>query len=543
MNQVDENILAFSSKFVGYCKQRLRHHPAYLLDLSWPSVGVVDLLCNHLRQKKEYEDIDISFINGAAAYLAQVAFPCWAQFPDQPEIKVYFEPQKKLGVIIEAKGGMHATKGLNFSVNISEALSKILAELPYPYPYYGTATRQLSANHNYLSPLMIGLVLGYTPYGEGHWKTLAEDQFKPRSLIIDNYLSMTAASYYQSVFPTEPIGASANIYRGGLILPPFGHNDAVPGGRGATILAARLKQECKNSDEIFKVALNLARSPDESISLAGFCVATALQTENVPNSLKAISQSLYDDKIILRPAIILARKVLGLPANWMESTRVIFEEQPADKNKKLFAIQNLIDIESELGLLPLLALPSERIHSKEYLEVFNALIWNQVNSAYELLKSNEEPSADIIIQRCLLCLGLDKMEEAEKLLSSLETFNIPWKHAELKGLIEFKQSSFPNALESFTKAARLTPAHFGLPASLLKVLGLVASKENKISEILQLFIELAASRPDEYLLNSYIELLSDSDVISDRLKALLSLTPFDRDLFSLALGISDASES
>src|SRR3712207_2833311 len=64
--------------FRNFWNDNLAVSSAYMLDGTWPSLGVLDLLTDSSRGRKELSQFEDAIIAGTAAYLAVMAHECWS---------------------------------------------------------------------------------------------------------------------------------------------------------------------------------------------------------------------------------------------------------------------------------------------------------------------------------------------------------------------------------------------------------------------------------------------------------------------------------
>jgi len=316
---IDENVIESARDFSRYVSSAMSQFPQYQLDFGWPSVGTIDLVTFALRGLKEFNEPQTQIINGTAAYLAGLAHDVWARFPDKHNIDVKMSKTAPYDISISVRGGLKMQSKDRFVVNISDSLRKIHQNPPDPFPVFEGLSRSLHPEHNLISLFAAGLLTGLCPYGEGPWSKLAVKDWAPSIVFCERAMASSCADNYKQLFPVEELGADPELYLHQLILPPAGYEEPFPACRGAMGLLNHLKQKEKTTEQIKALTLNLALSPDELISSAGFAISVALHKEGdiFPRlSATAEAKSYYIPRV--RPAIMVGRKAGELPFEWTE---------------------------------------------------------------------------------------------------------------------------------------------------------------------------------------------------------------------------------
>ncbi|MCC6220642.1 MAG: hypothetical protein IT291_05290 [Deltaproteobacteria bacterium] len=388
--------------------------PEYELNLTWPSVGTLDLLTYHLRGKTTLEENDLYLINCVAAYLAGMTHDIWARYPERLAIDVKLSPSVKEEVIIAARFTSGPLANKTFSIYLSQILNNLLVNPPKVLPVFADFRRRVPSDHNILSLFATGLFSGLCPFfAEGPWNSASIADCAEHLSIFEQVLAKSAATYYAKVFPLELLGQNHEIYLNNLVLPPAGHKEDFVACRATANLTSFLvKQKCLPKD-VERLAVNLARSPDELISQAGLALAIALQKREVepPLYIRSICEAKKNYVHLLRPAVMLARKVLGIPHDWA----ICLEQGKIEK-----AIE-LIELEKYFGLLPHLILPPKMVSQAELKPLFNAIAWSNVDAgmqAIDYFKTKNISSPELLLQEIYFRLIRDEIDKTEELLAT-----------------------------------------------------------------------------------------------------------------------------
>ena len=315
---IDQSIREQAQSFILFANQQTAGYPQLKLDLTWPSIGTLDLLLFPFRKKESLAETEETLLDGATSYLAIIAYDCWSTFPDKLELNLTQEAPQ-LEIVLSAKGGQFLSPREKFLVNISKSLRKVLLSPEDPFPVFADLKRTLPEEHNLISLFASGLVTGLCPYGEGPWKNYSLEEFAPYLTQAHSYLAESSAGYYQQTFPQEEVVHTAETFLSNLILPPAEYLEMFPAGRAVEATLDYLLSENVSETNIRRFALNLISTPDELLSSVGFAIAVASSEERRPANAVVYSQSLPAYAFRLRPAVMIAREKLGGIGDWVKA--------------------------------------------------------------------------------------------------------------------------------------------------------------------------------------------------------------------------------
>jgi hypothetical protein len=444
---IEESIKQLADNFSKSWTKKLKKVPRFSLDYTWPSVGTLDLITYQLRRKDVYTRKERDIIRSASAYLACIAHDCWSQFPGNPTVEVQNTSGVEFDIIITATGGDLLAAEESFSVNVVQSLKLVLEYKGDALSFFGRKLRAVPLNYNLLSLFGIGLITGYTPFGIGPWKDDDEKDYVRNLIQAQEYLAKTCASYYNKHFPDEDIGKDENLYHYFLILPPSQIEEHFPGCRAVTGIIQYFKDNDIPLDRLTTLSNNLALSPDDLISTAGFALSCALcnETQDPSNKLIALSQSKGSYAAKIRPAVMTARKALGHIADISECI---------EKGDFDTAI-TLAEIEKKLNLIPLLRCSTRHFKNTAFKPFINALLWFAPKEARDEIDLLEKQGAalepDIILQAIFLDIMMGNLDKARDELDFFENLlegnplQEKFLFLELKGLYEAFQGDLKNA--------------------------------------------------------------------------------------------------
>jgi hypothetical protein len=371
---LDGEVKKISDDFVSFWNEVFQAQPQFLLDYTWPSIGIVDKLLFPLRGKKTFSAADLPLIRGAAAYIGIIAFRAWRNFPEV-ETSLTLTLEEPRDIVIKAKGGKFLKDDENFGISIGRTIENALKQVGTPVEIFADFTRVFSRNENILSNLATGIVSGACPSGHGPWKEKSQEKFNEYLVRAAEVMSDSCIEFNDTHYSGVAEGSRKELYFPNLLLPPIGFNEPHPGSR-AMLSILGFKDHVEMSEEQLTVlAKNLAHSPDEHISTAGFIVASALCQNEAPNWLRAYGLVHAERLPRLRPVVDLAKSYLKQPRFFQH-----FEKGESEIAKASFKI------EYEIGFFPLYFLPHlNYLENPNLNDFFYLLSWTSPRDCYNAL--------------------------------------------------------------------------------------------------------------------------------------------------------------
>ncbi len=409
MESINEDIVSAAASLTKLGKRLSAFSPALALDLTWPSVGVLDFVAYAYRSISSANTDTERTIFAFASYLAGMTFDCWRHYGEGLRITLNASDSASPDVILAARGGPLLPSGAQYRLNVSETMRLLLFSEPQEVKTLGAAGYGVDRQSNLLSPAAIGMLVGASYYGEGAWKDPDLKLFSPALHQAEGYLSRSAARYYGRVFPYEPTGAKVSAYFANLVLPPLYFEEPFPALRGTSNLCASLKADGLGLEQISAVALNLASSPDELISCVGFCISAALSSPIPHRRLLAIAQAKGISVRKLRPATLAARKALTNTTDWISALRA--GDSATSKQ--------LLEVEQRLGLAPYVYVLDELVMLENLLPAIEELMWldplSLLQSQKQELIAKQSP-AQFFLLKAVLALELSEVKLAKDFL-------------------------------------------------------------------------------------------------------------------------------
>lgn len=421
--------------------------PVLSLDLSWPSVGVVDLLTFILRGAAQTSENGNLLIKGAASYLATMAHNCWSSF----EAEVYAE-DKADGVVLRARKGPFISDGQEVVIRVEQELRGLLQQVPNPFPVFASFSRPIAADHNIISLFGFGLMMGLSPFAEGPWSKLNPESFDSCLELAVKLLALTSAEHYERAFPEEHFGQVPELYLHELIFPPALYAEEMPCFTALDGLLAFCEEYRLKPDALLPLMENLVLSADEVFSSSSFVYWAAVSKEAPSDRILSISGAKGMNVALLRPALIYLRSKLGLEDDWLERT----EQKSGDLNR--------FELEKELGFLPWVRLPAKLAVKAKYKTLVKALSVFSLEEALELCKrlcADEAQLIELRLQQIFLALIQGELDQAEASLRALASEpgaeDDPWIYNEL-GITLLAQGRLEEGIVAMETALKLISA-------------------------------------------------------------------------------------
>lgn len=375
-----------------------RAQPKYILDFSWPTVGLLQLYLAPLLGKQKFSKADEGAIDQVACYLGCMAADYWTLLSEGKTAVTLSGPE----ITITGKGGPLLPKRGLFEVNISRELRQILSTPKDPFPVLADwhlpktgfnllNDRSNIFRYNLISAFALGLFTGLCPYGKGPWAEKTVEEWAECLAPVHLHLSTSSAKYYSRCFPLEPMGAEPQAYLSGLIFPPMGAPELPDYFGNIHLLLGYLKDLEKQ--EILSLAKNLSFSPDPTFATCGFLVGTSLCEETGPFMHQADVLRPYWYRLL--PNVAEITRVLSHGFSWPD----LMQKGLFDQAKKA------LEREIAWGLLPETLLSARRLANKNFHPVFESLRTRTLTESFvhiERLYLEGSRETDIVQQYILL---------------------------------------------------------------------------------------------------------------------------------------------
>lgn len=397
---IEQSARNLFDEFLQTTKPFWSQFPLLGLDLTWPSVNVIDLMSRRLRgDKSSYTSGEELLIAHIASYLGMLAHYSWESFPEASEMKLRLYTESNNEVKLSVKGGKLLKTHQEFSIPITSFVRKTLVENGQPLHFFSDYRKSIPQNRSLLQPASLSLVLGPCPVGHGPWASVSIDRIDPflnRGL---PFLATSCSAWYTRCFPSEKLGRDPRLYATQVLFPPCGFRENTPGLRAAESLTNFISSFSDNQASTNALLKNLLNSPDESSSLAALivCLATRIHPEQSRLHINRHAHWLPG----LRWSVAALRHSLDLGFDWLTSL---------EQGEKEKALAEAI-FEQKAGLLPSIPLPIEHLMVPEWAPFLRLILTGDTDSALEV-------SEDLLNTESTLSKG-DNLQPSEYLLRLL----------------------------------------------------------------------------------------------------------------------------
>jgi len=393
------------TNFVNRWNNEAKDCPLAILDFTWPSISLCELIILPLIGKRELSKIESEIVGGVIGYCGEFVKRIWQ------DSGITLTVEKSSGEQFVIIGW---DNGLANKIDLGKVLRSVIAERPFPLRIFNNYARNISTPHGLIAPVVLGVILGLHPSFEGPWQEEAENEAESRVNKLTQSLAKSVATHFQRVFPADTISQVGEIYLEGAIYPPIGMRERYPLAERAKSFVLALKKLDLSENQILGLAGKLVCVADYQLSALGLVIIGALGTKHSPELL-ARSERFGRSAGFLRPAVVELRKEFKITDEWTNSVSEV-------------ELAKHFEYESRLGLLPFIYAPA--FDSKLLLaygkikELYRALAQNDVASSLALSSeiSIENPQLiNIRLQRIYLEVLTGAIEDADLALRGLLT--------------------------------------------------------------------------------------------------------------------------
>lgn len=542
-NQLPDDIAALFTTFLERWNVACQRHPIYQLDMSWPSVGVIDMCLKHLRSRMTFQKMEIHLIHSAAVYLAVVAQSIWQQFPDKPDTEI-FRDKENGDIILRARGGMYLATGEHFTVNVSQTLFQLISREPTQLPVINGFVRQVDRQENTLSTICLGIFSGMSEIGDGGWARISNALENPRSYITSSFLAKSCAFYAKRVFSDDLIAQnSALYYEGGLISPPLGYDEQPIGASRVLTLLDYMRSKGLTNEQMLLTATNLSQNPDNQISWLGLALSIALTNSTpYPATLRYAVQARRTSSCLLRPAVLALRSALGMKSDWLKE----FQEGKIQRAVAMLEADYILGLNTSLIVSPL---AFQDLPEKLRGEILLSHSWNivpELLSMFTFLEKKKQLSAMLCLQAAFNEIIVGRLDKAEQYL--LLSRKMPdWPRTEELGLCDYlhgrvfeNRNELAAAVIAYgTASQKQFPLFSGIRAECFSRIANIHITMGNIDKALE--INTRALKVDPYHLASRFHRIAvlrakeDGPGVTNELEQLAFLAPKSQRLFNLLL--------
>jgi tetratricopeptide (TPR) repeat protein len=537
---IEPQIEALAEEFTQFWCDLFSHYPQFRLDYSYASLGTLDLILFPLRNKSKLEQRDYFLLSGAAAYLGKMAHDCWKKFAGPPQVRLTMEDSERPELFLSLSGGALLDSEEGIRVALCRSLETVLCRAENPMPCFSRFAVPLTREGPRVEYFAAGLLAAVAPSGRGEYLKIKVEAL---ALNIDpaaEFLSQSLARHYEEVFPLDERFRNPELYRDHLIFPPLGYDEPFPAMRAVAGMIDYFRANSLDLQDIIEVSVELAKSPSERLAFPSFAIVAATCQNTVLDELRSLSEVFGFRAASLRPAVLLARKMLGFKESW--------EDYANDGDVE--GAQLSLFTEYYLGLIPLChPVIFNRVAQEPLRSFIQQLCWSRsddVLKAYDargIAPSVE--TADLTIQIAFLDLFRGDSESSKALLTKLESLsiddpNILFALHELLGRVAESEGDFLVAQGYFERAITFESFDTLRYTSALAWLSGMAIRARDYEKA-SAYLERALSHDSLCVrarINYCLHLQSQQDIhgMEEELRKLVFLAPNSPRVFSLLKG-------
>ncbi len=400
---MSKEVEQISENFVKVWNKYLSINPVLLLDYSWPSISVVDLLTFSCRYKKDLSKILDDILIGASAYIGVVAKNCFKDSFDEVTLD-----NSEFGIILKLEKNSDLTL-----IEVETLFRKRIEELPNPFPVVEGFETPITFEAPVVSFFCIGLFTAQMP--DVDWSNV--EGF--RSDIITNtkkHLANTCEQYLSKLVKKHSFAHLAEFYLNDLIYPPMMMNETLPLLNSIDKVISYFEEFQISKKVALEIGNYLVLSPDYLLSNLGLILVCALSNKVPSQRVIAAAQRKGDYVVFLRRAVKKVREFYGIESDWIKDGL---------KNEEM--IEQYL-VEKSMKFLPWLTLSIDRLEEDKEKNALAYAISRiseyDFEGALEFCDKvlDEQPEdTELLIQKIYLKLQLGKLAEVDELLPSLMT--------------------------------------------------------------------------------------------------------------------------
>jgi len=445
---LDKKVEKIYSDFVSFWNAKLQINSQILLDETWPSIGVLDLLTFSLRFKEQIPHNLESLIVGSSAYISRMLCECWKEQVEQ--VRVFINEGE---ICVEAKGGDLIPERDSVFVPVERLLRDRLRSLPNPFPITRKFSTNISFDSRIISDFCLGLFTGQAEGIEGPFLEYDEKKLSPLIEAVTKNLAITSAQSYEKHFPDEPIGQMAELYLQDLIYPPMFMKEDLPCLSSIVKLLDYFKSLGIKKENILALGQNLSLSPNFLFSNIGLIICCAISDSLPSVDIVSVAKAKGPYNGMLRKATLKVREFFNDSDDWIAHGLQSLEDE------KCFFI------ETNLGFFPGLILSHKRLKKDLKANMLSKLLTASSNFDYELgeqicevILEKYPDDIEIHFQYIHFKMLRKKFEEAHGLLNNLldnPDADSSMMFYNLRGLCALELKNNDVALKNFKTALKI----------------------------------------------------------------------------------------
>jgi tetratricopeptide (TPR) repeat protein len=372
--------------------------PALVLDGTWPTIGVLDLILTGLRGRK-IEEWDAAEQNLFRDVLSAIFV----------HLEILFEEAQ-----IELTAGLKQ--------ELESEIRSLLQNWPKEVFLSDSHSRMLPEEWNFLSPLISACIFGYR-FGTEEEK----EKRRAKTELLKKILAREISEWFERMFPTRSLSHVAELYLDGMITPPATIDEPYPYLDRMQSFLSCAKELRLTEEKVGALSDLFVQCPDELISNLG-TILGAMTLRESPELYRA-----YETRGgilgLFRPALVVGRFEYYGVSDWIQQPSSS-DKNWNEKSKKYYSY------ERDFGFIPW-AMFQEKILTeplivqeetgkalKKCQALLEALVLFQFDDAQKNLQEllNDFPSLiELRLQEIFLLMLRRELDQAQQAFQGLLT--------------------------------------------------------------------------------------------------------------------------
>jgi hypothetical protein len=443
---ISETLIQRGEIFRATWNQILEKSPKYILDLTWPSFTVIDLILKNLRGKPSLTEDESVLLESALASTIPFLISCFESFPPLHEggtVEVTISDEG----VLEVKGALGLPSRSRYTISLLEIIKQIYAQTNVQLEIC-KEEKQISLSEPLFPALILSILSGSAPFSESPYKELSLREMVPIFVAIEITMGNSTTQHLHRVFPSLQFPTEIDLSRMNVLFPPAGFREVSIGERAILEFHSSITKAHLSTLEIESLSYIFARCAEKSLQRMGVIISMALAPSDLSLDLQLSTLSLGKELFRSLPTLQVTRKILDLPLSWSESLG----------NREV--VENQYRTEVGLQILPCACIAAEHLDLEEAYPGFLLLAFGQweAYSAWSIgyLEENFSLPAEFYLQGGYFDVLFSQTEQLEKrLLLIQQNIQSPTVYeqvlfTELQAMHAVQTGNAPLAIQKFS---------------------------------------------------------------------------------------------
>jgi len=324
--------------FVLFWNEHLKSNKYLVLDYSWPSLTVVDLITFSLRHKINLTEDESRLLMSASVYVSCVIASVTGSEAQPAEI---FKDQENNSIL------RFAISNKTLEVNVEEIIAQVFRDIKNTLPISSDFKRPVSYDSIIVTPLSLSIAAGISPLIPKEQRGLSSDESIG---LLQKSISNDLGRWFARNFPKNEMSHVPELYLKGFIWPPLLMEEEPPLTAAVESLLSYFADLQLPASYIFSLLEAFSLCPDEHVASIAIAMSGVFKkTETLSPCILASSRSRRYLTPLLRSALVSsALSAQSIDSDWMETGI-------NSKNRNFF------ELEKEIGSIPWLSLSPDWI--------------------------------------------------------------------------------------------------------------------------------------------------------------------------------------